>query len=112
MFRTFRQWAKGYLYLDIIFTGAWYAAVAVCALIALVVAVATGNLDDVPEILLTLAAIGGLFCFAGWITRDARRTVRQLRQQRRERSTDSGETIPPGDMSEIAGIPRNPPWMG
>jgi hypothetical protein len=112
MLRGFRQWAKSLIYLDLLFTAAWYTAVAVIAIVGVVVAAVTGEYDHLPALLLTLASIGAVFWFAAWVSRDARRAARELRQQRRERGAGSEEPTRPKDMGNVAGVPQNPPWMG
>jgi hypothetical protein len=112
MFRKLRQSAKSFLYLDLLFTAGWYTAVGLLALAGVVVALITDDLDHLPGLLLTLAGIGAVFGFAAWVSRDARRTARELRRQRRERAAGTERPIQPKDMGEVAGLPQNPPWMG
>jgi cytochrome c biogenesis protein CcdA len=103
MFSKYRQGAKSFLYLGLVFSAVKWAAVAALALIGLVWAIATEHYEHVPGLLFVLVAIGTVFWFAAWVSRDSQRTTLELRRQRRRRRSNTGEVV---------GIPENPPWLG
>jgi hypothetical protein len=88
--------------LDLLFTSAWFFLVAAFALIGVVVAVSRSDYDRIPELLITFAAICAVFRFAAWVIRDAGRTTRDLRQQRRERIASPEESPQSSDDNRTA----------
>jgi uncharacterized membrane protein YbhN (UPF0104 family) len=104
----FRQWGNYLVCFDLLFTSAWFAVVAVFALIGVVVAVSRSDYDRIPALLITFAAICAIFWFAAWVSRDARRTTRDLRQRRRARLASPDESPPASDTGDAAGIAAKP----
>ena len=112
MFGKIRRSSKSFLSLDLLFGAARFTAAAAVILLYVIVAVATGDYDRAPGLLLALAAVGAVFGFVVWVSRDARRTARELRQQRRKQRESAVQLPPSRDMSDGAEAPQTPPWMG
>jgi hypothetical protein len=62
-----------------------------------------GLSDLIPTAVVVLLILGMLT----WVLRDARQESKRLRQEYEERKPSAD-----GDVSEVAGIPPRPPWMG
>jgi hypothetical protein len=107
MLRGVRQWAQTFIYLDWLFALAWLAAGAVLGLLALTVVLGRGEYRQVPAILVPVLAVVLLFAFVRWVSRDARQASKRLRAERGQ-----AKPRPDGDMSDVAGLPSRPPWMG
>ena len=99
MLERMRQWAKTFIWIDFLFSLAWYALAAVAALAALFLVLIRGEYDRVPSLVGTFLGAAAFLAFVGWIARDARRAARALRQERLKakppaeaNQTDSTET--------------------
>ena len=46
--RKFREWARAFVYLDFLFTLAWYLALATFSLIILIIVIIRGEYDQLP----------------------------------------------------------------
>ena len=105
--RRIRKWAKTFAYWDLLFSLAWDVLLVTFCLVFLVVVLIRGRYDQVPGLLGTALAGVAFLGFAAWVARDARRASRALRQRRKQ-----GGPRPDGEMSDVAGKPDRPPWMG
>jgi choline-glycine betaine transporter len=107
MLQKIRQWGQTFIYLDLMFTMTWFVVCAVFALIFLVIVLIRGQNEMIIPLLIPLVVILTILGLAHWVARDARKASKALRYERRRRKPG-----PDGDMSDVAGIPKRPPWMG
>ncbi len=107
MLRQMRRWGRAFLYLDLMSTAAWYIAAAVIGTLLLVVAFARGQDDQIFPLLVAVLWAVAVLGFFGWVFRDARAARKELRRQRHK-----PKARPDGDLTDVAGTPQRPPWMG
>jgi hypothetical protein len=96
MLRRIHEWAKAFIYLDVLFHLAWYVVAGVVSLLFVVVVVIRGDYDRVPELMLTALGAAAFLGFATWVARDSRKAARialQLRREARRRRRDTGTNV-------------------
>jgi len=105
--KKMRRLAQFLIYLDFWSNIAWYMGLAVVGIVSAVVAWMAGKDSEVVQYLAYSVVGIATLTLVWWIVQDARAQVKRLRQEGR---------VPPspkdGDMSEAAGLPPRPPWMG
>jgi hypothetical protein len=109
--RNVRQWGQALIYLELLYTATWYLVLLIVLGIGIPLAIWRRDLEHLPEMLLLFGVIAGMFLFGCWVRRDARRSTRELRRQRRA-AREAGEEPAPAEVGDVAGLPPNPPWMG
>jgi hypothetical protein len=107
MLQKMREWIKAFVYLDLMFTVMYCLITAVFGILFLILVVIGGNYDQIFPLLGSMAGALAFLGFFFWISRDARKVGKELRRQRKH-----PKPRPDGDMSDVAGIPQQPPWMG
>jgi len=107
MFRKLRNWARTFIYLDMLFYAVWCVVAATFGTLFLIVAVIQGDWERSLSLLGTAAGSAAILGFFYWVYRDARKASKEMRRQRRQ-----SRPRPDGDMSDVAGLPQRPPWMG
>jgi hypothetical protein len=107
MFRQIREWSQGLIYLDFLYQLAWISVAVPLGTALLVVFLVVGQSEG--AFVMAAIVLHGLIVLAVglWIARDADRYSRKLRKEVKLRKPQ-----PNGDMSEVAGIAPQPPWMG
>jgi hypothetical protein len=102
--RSIRPWAQIVFSLDLMIL----AAVALIGLIAMPFLWAfDGGLGLLFGFGITTFVALCVFAYAAWIDRDARRSIAEARREHRK-----ARPGPDGDMTDVAGAPDPPPWMG
>lgn len=71
--RKLREWSKTFLYLDLLFSIAWYVVAAVFGALFLIVVVVRGDTEQIFPLLGTVVGSLAILAFAYWIARDARK---------------------------------------
>ena len=102
-----RQFAKKLICLSFLMEIGIYLTEGIIALIVLIAVLANGQSEQWPE--LTIKVIGTivLMTFIWWVSKDARKTSKRLRQERHQRKAKVSTELDPQDLS-----PEHPPWMG
>jgi len=86
---------------------AWLITIGLLTFFVVLVAMAGGDAGAYVAILRMAVVAVVILSLLTWITRDARKASEGL-----SASSRAGEVRPDGDMSDVVGMPRRPPWMG
>ena len=107
MLRIVRDWARIWLLVEIVLDLAWVVLAAGLGCVSVIVVIVRGDAGQAPEVflggLLAIAFLG----FLTWLSHDVRKAAKELRRKRKR-----AKAYPDGDMSEVAGVPKHPSWMG
>jgi hypothetical protein len=104
---SIRSWVQAFVYLDFLCLFAWAVATATLGLLLMLTCLLLGQF--VLAVVATLLALQGLALlgFVAWMTRDARQSRQAVHRAHRK-----ARPGPDGDLSDVAGAPALPPWMG
>ena len=111
MFRKMRYYWKAIWGFDFMYLAAEYAAGLILGIFCLVAVLCRGEFDQILLILGWILPILAVSGFGYWVYRDAKRSGKELREERR-RVGRKTKPRPDGDMSEVAGMPLTTPWGG
>jgi energy-converting hydrogenase Eha subunit H len=82
MLKKLRFWTRTYLRIDLFLSLVKYAFVGIVSAVALVAAVNRGDHDAALGLVAPVIATASIFGLGWWITRDARKSYRELRDRR------------------------------
>jgi hypothetical protein len=109
MLQRIRQWSQALVWLDVVFMAALCSAVVVFAILAALIALARDDAGQLRMWAVEAAVAVAVLALSAWIMRDARRSARAFRRDAHRENARSEEV---GDVGDIVGMPKNPPWMG
>jgi hypothetical protein len=105
MFDKIRNGYKKFCKWDLRFMVVWYVLVAASSALLLVIALFRGDRDQIPSLAGSIVVAVAILWFFHWLVHYDPRPSGE--QQHRERPRPR----PDGDMSDVAGIGQQPPWM-
>ena len=109
--RKMRRIAKTLICFDVLANLSWEAGICVVGMIGIGFSMLSGDyskaLDYSGRTFIAIAILG----FVLWVSRDARKQSARLRRERKNR-VDNATTRTDDNISDVAGLPNNPPWMG